>query len=213
MRSRDFGILGPVSALTLGGGGIGQVWGQTTREESVATVLEAVDLGIDFLDVAPGYGNGEAELVIGEAFRGRLPDGVKVSTKCRLGNPEAVDVAGILERSLAESLERMMLDRVDLFFLHNMIIPDGTADNTYQGTPRSLFVEVVRPVLEDLREKRPDRGVGNHGHRRAGLHSPDSQGGPAARGRSGHHEPARLSGRSQTLRWTGAAPGYHCCSY
>ena len=150
MRKRDFGNLGPVSALTLGGGGIGQVWGPTTREESVATVLEAVDLGIDFLDVAPGYGNGEAELVVGEAFGGRLPDGVKVSTKCRLGNPDAGEVAGILERSLAESLERMMLDRVDLFFLHNMIIPDETVD-TYQGTPRSLFVEVVRPVLEDLR--------------------------------------------------------------
>ena len=150
MRSRDFGILGPVSALTLGGGGIGQVWGPTTREESVATVLEAVDSGIDFLDVAPGYGNGEAELVIGEAFKGRLPDGVKVSTKCRLGNPDPAEVAGILERSLAESLERMMLDRVDLFFLHNMIIPDDAAD-TYQGTPRSLFTEFVRPALEDLR--------------------------------------------------------------
>ena len=43
MRKRDFGSLGPVSALTLGGGGIGQVWGPTTREESVATVVEAVE--------------------------------------------------------------------------------------------------------------------------------------------------------------------------
>ena len=112
MQKRNFGSLGPVSALTLGGGGIGQVWGPTTREESVATVREAVDSGIDFLDVAPGYGNGEAELVVGEAFRGRLPQGVRVSTKCRLGNPDAADVAGILESSLAESLERMMLASV-----------------------------------------------------------------------------------------------------
>ncbi len=149
MHKRDFGSLGPVSALTLGGGGIGQVWGPTTREESVATVLEAVESGIDFLDVAPGYGNGEAELVVGEAFGGRLPAGVKVSTKCRLGNPAPGDVAGILAKSLEESLERMMLDRVDLFFLHNMIIPDEAAD-AYQGTPRSLFIEAVRPALEDL---------------------------------------------------------------
>ena len=149
MHKRDFGSLGPVSALTLGGGGIGQVWGPTTREESVATVLEAVESGIDFLDVAPGYGNGEAELVVGEAFGGRLPAGVKVSTKCRLGNPAPGDVAGILAKSLEESLERMMLDRVDLFFLHNMIIPDEASD-AYQGTPRSLFIEAVRPALEDL---------------------------------------------------------------
>ena len=152
MHKRNFGSLGPVSALTLGGGGIGQVWGATTREESVAAVIEAVDAGIDFLDVAPGYGNGEAELVVGEAFSGRLPRGVRVSTKCRLGNPDAGDVASLLEQSLDESLARMRLDSVDLFFLHNMIIPDDAAD-VLQGTPRSLFIEAVRPALEDLRER------------------------------------------------------------
>ena len=152
MRKRDFGSLGQVSALTLGGGGIGQVWGPTTREESVAVVKEAVDVGIDFLDVAPGYGNGEAELVVGEAFQGRLPQGVRVSTKCRLGSPDAAEVAGLLTQSLDESLARMKLDRVDLFFLHNMIVPDNAAD-LYQGTPRSLFIQAVRPALEDLRER------------------------------------------------------------
>ena len=152
MQKREFGILGPVSALTIGGGGIGQVWGPTTREESVATVIEAVESGIDFLDVAPGYGNGEAELVIGEAFGGRLPQGVRVSTKCRLGSPDPGEVAGILERSLDESLERMGLESVDLFFLHNMIVPDEKAD-VYQGTPRSLFIEAVRPAFEDLRRR------------------------------------------------------------
>ena len=152
MRKRDFGSLGPVSALTLGGGGIGQVWGPTTREESVATVVEAVESGIDFLDVAPGYGNGEAELAVGEAFQGRLPQGVRVSTKCRLGSPDASEVAGLLTQSLDESLARMKLDSVDLFFIHNMIIPDDAAD-LYQGTPRSLFIQAVRPALEDLRER------------------------------------------------------------
>ena len=38
MQMRTFGRLGVVSALTLGGGGLGQVWGATTREEAVATV-------------------------------------------------------------------------------------------------------------------------------------------------------------------------------
>ena len=152
MRKREFGSLGPVSALTLGGGGIGQVWGPTTREESVATVIEAVESGIDFLDVAPGYGNGEAELVVGEAFNGRLPAGVRISTKCRLGNPDAREVAGILETSLNESLARLKLDSVDLFFIHNMIVPDDTAD-VYLGTPCSLFIEAARPALEELRRR------------------------------------------------------------
>ena len=149
MESRTFGSLGQISALTLGGGGIGQVWGPTTREESVATVRDAVDRGITFLDVAPSYGNGEAESVIGEAFQGRLPQGVRVSTKCRLFDPPAGEALALLEKSLDESLALMKLDHVDLFFLHNQIVPDDNAEG-YQGTSRRLYAEAVRPALEKL---------------------------------------------------------------
>lgn len=149
METRQFGKLGQVSALTMGGGGIGQVWGPTSRQEAVATVRQAVDAGITFLDAAPSYGNGEAESVIGAAFEGWLPGGVMVSTKCRVGNPEPDQVLPILEQSLAESLARLKLDRVDIFFLHNLLIPDAAADR-YQGTPRSLFTEWVRPAFQQL---------------------------------------------------------------
>ena len=73
MEQRRFGNLGEVSVLTLGGGGTGQVWGPTSREEAVATVKSAVELGITFLDAAPTYGDGKAEAVIGQAFGGRPP--------------------------------------------------------------------------------------------------------------------------------------------
>ncbi len=151
MQKRTFGKLGEISSLTLGGGGIGQVWGPTTREEAVATVREAAESGITFIDVAPGYGNGEAESVIGEAFEGRLPDGMRVSTKCRVGSPRSSDVLSILEGSLDESLARMKLERVALFLLHSRLIPDYAVD-TREGTPRHLFVEAVRPALERLVE-------------------------------------------------------------
>ena len=87
MQERMLGRLWPVSALTLGGGGVGQLWGATTREECIATVRTAVDRGITLLDMAPAYGNGEAESVVGRAFEGRLPAGVRVTTKHRLGTP------------------------------------------------------------------------------------------------------------------------------
>jgi aryl-alcohol dehydrogenase-like predicted oxidoreductase len=64
MEKRPFGKLGEISCLTLGGGGTGQVWGPTSLDEAIATTREAVDAGITFLDVAPSYGNGEAELVL-----------------------------------------------------------------------------------------------------------------------------------------------------
>ena len=149
MDVRNFGTLGKVSSLTLGGGGIGQVWGPTSRDEAVATVRAAVDSGINFLDVAPGYGNGEAESVVGAAFDGQLPSGVMVSTKCRVGNPEPDRVFPLLEQSLTESLARMKLERVDVFFLHNLIIPNEFSDR-HQGTTRDRFTKSVRPALERL---------------------------------------------------------------
>ena len=66
MRQNSFGKLWPVSALTLGGGGIGMVWGETTFDECVATVHEAVAAGINLIDLAPSYGDGRAERVVGE---------------------------------------------------------------------------------------------------------------------------------------------------
>ena len=149
MKQRPFGKLGEISCLTLGGGGIGQVWGPTNRDEAIATVREAVNAGITFLDVAPSYGNGEAELVVGEAFNGRLPNGVRVSTKCMLGNPPPDEVLPRLERSLDQSLARMKLGRVDLFFLHGQVVPDAVAGRV-EGTSRRLFVETVRPAFEQL---------------------------------------------------------------
>jgi len=145
MEQRRFGNLGQVSAPTLGGGGTGQVWGPTSQQEAVATVKAAVDWGITFLDAAPTYGDGKAEDVIGEAFGGKLPDGVRVSTKCRLGNPRPEDVLARLRTSLDDSLARMKLERVDLFFLHNMIVADGD-----DGTSRTLFVDAVIPAFEIL---------------------------------------------------------------
>jgi aryl-alcohol dehydrogenase-like predicted oxidoreductase len=149
MKQRPFGKLGEVSCLTLGGGGIGQVWGPTDRDEAIATVRQAVDAGITFLDVAPAYGNGEAELVVGEAFNGRLPDGVRLSTKCMLGNPPPNEVLPRLERSLEQSLAGTKLERIDLFFLHGQIVPDTIAGRV-EGTPRRLFVEAVRPAFQQL---------------------------------------------------------------
>ena len=85
MQQRTLGPLGPTSILTLGGGGLGQLWGETTRDECVATVREAVDGGIDLLDMAPRYGDGEGEEVVGAAFGRQMPSHVRVTTKCFVG--------------------------------------------------------------------------------------------------------------------------------
>ena len=148
MNQRPFGELGMVSALTLGGGGLGQVWGATTREECVATARDAVESGINLLDLAPTYGNGEAESVIGEAFDGALPDGVRVTTKCRVGATPPAQVYDLLSESLNGSLQRMKLERVDVMFLHNAVTL-GDVDGE-RLTRVATVVEAVAPAFQRL---------------------------------------------------------------
>ncbi len=153
MQLRPFGSLFPVSPLTLGGGGLGMLWGQTTFDECVATVKDAVDAGINLLDLAPRYGDGKAESVVGAAFGGRLPAGVKVTTKCNLGNPPTARIESIFRQSIEASLRLLQLDRIDLFFLHSNIVPDGhpmwsNKDAIERFTPYPMFVDHVRPLFE-----------------------------------------------------------------
>jgi aryl-alcohol dehydrogenase-like predicted oxidoreductase len=156
MESRAFGRLGTVSALTLGGGGLGQVWGETTRDEAVATVRAAVDAGITLLDLAPMYGRGEAERVVGDAFGGRVPEGVRVGTKVMVGDPGPGRVWDRVERSVTRSLETLRVGRVDVLYLHSNIVPDGYVQPRFPeaaaklATPWTRYVDELRPAFERL---------------------------------------------------------------
>jgi len=153
MQTRQLGGLWPVSALALGGGGIGQLWGKTNRDECVATVHAAIDAGITLLDLAPTYGMGEAENVIGAAFNGRLPGGIRVTTKCRLGTTDPAEVEKTLTDSLTASLKRARLERVDVFLLHSNIVPDDYDISAYGERPatrRKIFHDHLRPAFERL---------------------------------------------------------------
>jgi aryl-alcohol dehydrogenase-like predicted oxidoreductase len=152
--------LGPiedVSRLTLGGGGLGQVWGESSDDEAVATVHAAVAAGINLLDTAPMYG--ACEQVIASAFHGVLPPGVRVTTKCQLGTPRAGTVGAKLEDSLDASLEAMDLDHVDVYFLHSNICEDDTVyahgndQRASFATTWSQYVDEVVPAFEALKRR------------------------------------------------------------
>lgn len=154
MRQHAFGRLGSVSTLTLGGGGLGMLWGQTTFDECIATVKAAIDAGITLFDLAPRYGDGKAERVVGEAFGGRLPDGVRVTSKCNLGNPPANRVDRVLRQSIEGSLRLLQRDQLDVFFLHSNIVADDhpmwQRADTSRFTKLSLFTDTIRPAFEKL---------------------------------------------------------------
>jgi aryl-alcohol dehydrogenase-like predicted oxidoreductase len=125
-------------------------------------VVEAVEHGVTMVDVAPAYGNGEAEIVVGEALGGAPPSGVRIATKCALFarwspvkddlqrrglQPQAIESA--IERSLEASQERLRHARIDLLFLHDPFVADRE-QALEPGITRSLYADVVRPMFEGL---------------------------------------------------------------
>src|SRR3954469_24434142 len=60
-----------VSAIGLGCMGMSQSYGAADRDESLATVRRALDLGVTFLDTSDVYGSGHNEELVGEAIAGR----------------------------------------------------------------------------------------------------------------------------------------------
>src|ERR1700744_1281970 len=156
MKLHAFGSLFPVSTLTLGGGGLGMLWGKTTFDECVATVQDAVAAGINLLDLAPRYGDGKAEQVVGAAFGSRLPKGRYITSKCNLGAPEPGKGLSGMRQSIETSLRLLQRDRLDIFFLHSNIAPDGhpmwQAADVSRFTPLSLYRSHVRDAMEKLKE-------------------------------------------------------------
>ena len=160
MDIRDFGRLGRVSSLTLGGGGIAGVWGSTDRAEAVATIRAAVDAGITMLDLAPAYGvDAESERAAGEALRGSAAD-VMITTKVGLPDDTERDFEGRIRRSLAASLSRLGRDHLDLFLLHTQLRPrDGSPSGT-NHIGWDAYRDDVLPVFERLVAEGSIRGWG-----------------------------------------------------
>ena len=154
MRWGTLGRLGRVSRLTLGGGGIGQIWGTTSHDEALATLRAGIDAGIDLLDTAPMYRNCEA--FVGEAFGGKLPPGLRVTSKCALGSPPPAEAPARIVTTLEASLAAMKLERIDLYFLHTNLCADdfvyahGQQHRDQWATKWSIYADAVVPTFERL---------------------------------------------------------------
>lgn len=110
MELRRFGALGvDVPAVGLG------TWNmeKDDREEAIAAIRRAVDLGMSHVDTAEIYGGGAVEEIVGEALVGYRAS-VFLASKV---HPDHATYAGTL-LACEKSLRRLRTDHLDLFLLH-----------------------------------------------------------------------------------------------
>jgi aryl-alcohol dehydrogenase-like predicted oxidoreductase len=129
MEYRTLGHTGvQVSALCLGAMMFGG-WGNPDREAGVAIIHRAIDAGINFIDTADVYSQGESEEVVGAALSNQRRDEIVLATKVHGQMGEGRNRSGNSRRwILAEceaSLRRLGTDHIDLYQIHR---PDPTVD-------------------------------------------------------------------------------------
>jgi aryl-alcohol dehydrogenase-like predicted oxidoreductase len=114
----------PISRIGLGTWAIGGwMWGGSDEAESIRTIHQAIDMGINLIDTAPVYGFGHSEEIVGKALaEGGRRDKAVLATKVALewvdgkvyrnSTPERIRV------EIEDSLQRLRTDRIDLYQVH-----------------------------------------------------------------------------------------------
>jgi D-threo-aldose 1-dehydrogenase len=152
-----------VTQFSFGAAGIGSLYTPVSDATAGAAVRAAWEAGIRCFDTAPHYGLGQSEQRLGAALRDYPRETYVVSTKVGrilepVEHPDGDDLANGfavpashrrrwdftaagIERSLAESLHRLALDRIDIVYIHD---PDEHADQALRE---------AYPALERLRDQ------------------------------------------------------------
>ncbi len=111
-----------LGTFALGGSGWAFSWGPQNDNDSIATILRALDMGVNWIDTAPVYGVGHAEEIVGKAIRG-LSNKPIIATKCGLVWDRNLSIYGCLNKKsvrseIEASLKRLQIDVIDLMQIH-----------------------------------------------------------------------------------------------
>jgi aryl-alcohol dehydrogenase-like predicted oxidoreductase len=137
-----------VSVAGLGTGGFSRMGLKSgkTEDESARLILDAVDLGVNFIDTAPPYGT---EGVVGKALKSVKRDAVVVATKAFIHRNDEWSTPERVVASLHNSLRLLGTDYVDVFNLH------GIEEYEYD-----YALNTIAPALLKEKEKGKIRHIG-----------------------------------------------------
>ncbi|MEO6918104.1 MAG: aldo/keto reductase [Collimonas sp.] len=125
IKQRKLGSAGlTVSAMGLGCMGMSTAYGAADESESIATLHQALDLGINFFDTAEQYGPYTNEALLGRVFKGRRHE-VVLATKFGFKIEDGVTTGitsepGHIRRAVEASLRRLDTDYIDLLYQHRV---------------------------------------------------------------------------------------------
>lgn len=106
-----------VTAVSLGGAGLGGIFGPVADADGIAAVERALELGMNYLDTSPKYG--QAERRMGLALRGVPRDSYYISSKVGTHPDKPLDYSAEAARwTVARSLEVLGVDYLDLCYIH-----------------------------------------------------------------------------------------------
>jgi aryl-alcohol dehydrogenase-like predicted oxidoreductase len=158
MRYRNLGRSGLIvselclGTMTFGGGeGMWQVVGKLQQDEADALVKASLDAGINFIDTANVYSEGQSETILGQSLKnlGIARDQVVVATKVlgRMGKgPNAAGASrGHILDQVEHSLKRLQLDHIDLYQIHG-VDPATPIEETIEALDSLVRRGVVRYV-------------------------------------------------------------------
>ncbi|MCV9877503.1 aldo/keto reductase [Brenneria izbisi] len=113
-----------VSEIGLGCMGMSQFYGESDEQESIATLLSAVDLGVTYFDTAENYGPFLNEELLGKAFKGvreKVTIGTKFGFLFQDGKVTGVNSKPAHIRNVVEgSLKRLGTDYIDVLYQHRV---------------------------------------------------------------------------------------------
>ncbi len=148
MEYRELGRTGlEVSTLGFGCGNVGGLVIRGSSAERERAVARGIELGINYFDTAPIYGDGQSEINLGQALRA-LKARVLVGTKVRLPAVAPAELPAAVTRSLEESLGRLGMERVDLLQLHNPISRERSGRTVSAADVRDAVVPALARLVE-----------------------------------------------------------------
>ena len=117
-----------VSVIGLGTNNFGNPSRISDHADSKRVIDKCLDVGINFIDTANMYGNGESESHIGDALKGRRNEAI-IATKFNLTNLAGESPRDRIMKNVEESLTRLQTDMIDLYQIH--FIPHGMPHAEY----------------------------------------------------------------------------------